>query len=360
MKDKKEDIDKEYLSAHQLKLYIEGKMLPAEMRRIEGLLEKYPLYADALEGLSLLNEKQREKHIASLQKNIQAKVKKNKQANTIFLSPSKLRRIAATLLVLVAFSFGIYFINNQIYKETNTAVQESQDINAALYLEDSVQLSPPLLSEETATETPREQNIIETDKKTQQGLALKNNHNKYTADKESYNAPLVTEVTPPAPISNQTAVQDSALIVLKKADNRAEDLLKSAPAKTGEEKPMPRESETEEMQTEKEPKKVEVNRKNKTSHGIIGKILPPLGNKESDYVDSLKIHLQNFAKEKNEILKGKLSVTFYLNHLHQVQNISITEVPCPSCENAAIKWIQEYKHWQKYRVGEQSIEIVFD
>jgi hypothetical protein len=54
LKDKKEHIDKEYLSAHHLKLYREGKMSHSEMRRIEGLLEKYPLYAEALEGLSLL------------------------------------------------------------------------------------------------------------------------------------------------------------------------------------------------------------------------------------------------------------------------------------------------------------------
>jgi hypothetical protein len=358
LKDKKEHIDKEYLSELQLKLYREGKMTPQEMRRVEGLLEKYPLYAEALEGLSLLDEKQTAKHIGFLQENIQAKVGKNKQAKTVFLSSPNLRRVAATVLVLIVFSFGLYFVNNQINKEI--ATKESTATEARMYLEDSIQLASPLLSEETATETPKEQNIIESEKKYQKELALKNNNNKYTAEKQAYDAPLAVEVAPPTPISNQTAVQDSALLVLKKADKPADDLPKSVPAKTEEEETVQRKSETEDIQAEKERKKVDVNRKNKTSHGIIGNTSPPLDNQESNYADSLKIYLRNFAKEKNEILKGKLSVSFYLNQLHQIQNITVKEIPCPSCENVTIKWIQEYKHWQKYRTGEKSIEIVFE
>ncbi|GAB4193308.1 MAG: hypothetical protein OHK0057_17800 [Thermoflexibacter sp.] len=354
MKDKKEHIDKEYLSEHQLKLYREGKMTPLEMRRVEGLLEKYPLYAEALEGLSLLNEKQTEKHIAFLQENIQTKIGKNNQTKTVFLSHPKLRRIAATVLVLIVFSFGLYFINSQINKEM--ATEESKATDANIYLVDSVQVSSPLLSEESATEMLTEQSMKDSKKAQRKELALKSEDKKYLKKKPDY-APLVTEVTPPAPISNQTAVQDSALTVLKKAANPADDdLPMSLPAKTEEEKTVQKESKPDRTAIEKEQKKTETN---KMSHGIIGRILPPFDNK-SDYTDSLKIYLQNFAKEKNVILKGKLSVSFYLNQLYQIQNITIKEIPCPSCENATIKWIQEYKHWQKYRAGEKSIEIVFE
>ncbi|SFF29667.1 hypothetical protein [Thermoflexibacter ruber] len=362
MKDKKEYIDKEYLSEHQLKLYREGKMTPLEMRRVESLLEKYPLYAEALEGLGLLNEKQAEKHIAFLQENIQAKIGKNNQTKTVFLSRSNLRRIAAAVIVLIVFSFGLYFISSQINKEILTskemAIEENTATEANTYLADSAQVYSPLLSEESATEMPAEQSIKDAKETQRKELALKNESKKHIEGKPDY-APLVTEITPPAPISNQTAVQDSSLTVLKKVESPADDdLPKSVPAKVGEEKTVQKESEPDKTAIEKERKKTEAN---KTSHEIIGRILPPFdNNKKSDYTDSLKIHLQNFAKEKNVILKGKLSVTFYLNHLYQVQNITVKESPCPSCESETIRWIQEYKHWQKYHTGLQSIEIVFD
>ncbi len=357
MKDKKEHIDNEYLSAHHLKLYREGKMSHSEMRRIEGLLEKYPLYAEALEGLSLLNENQIEKHTNFLQENIQAKVGEKKPTKTIFIYSPNFRKIAATLLVLIIFSSGLYFLNSLINKEVapkeNIAVQSTFPV-------DSIQSSVPLLTDEAAAETLAEQSITEIEKTPPKELLLSDKSKKHIR-KKSYNIPLVTEVTPPAPISNPASISDSTQLAMKAEESSTDDLSSSEPAKPNtEEKAIIVESKTEDTKkTEKE-----ANKRNRLSTGIIDmalKVAPTIREEQKNYINLLLTkHLRDFAKEKNETLRGKLVVTFSLNHLYQVQNISVKESPCPSCESEIIKWLQDYKNWQKNYTGQQSIEILFD
>jgi hypothetical protein len=357
LKDKKEHIDKEYLSAHHLKLYREGKMSHSEMRRIEGLLEKYPLYAEALEGLSLLNENQIEKHTTFLQENIQAKVGKKKPTKTVFIYSTNVRKIAATLLVLIIFSSGLYFLNNLINKEV--APEENMAVQST-FLEDSIQSSVPLLTDEAMKERLTEPSTTETKVIEQKGLIHKNKSKKYTKEK-SYDVPLVTEVTPPAPISNPASISDSIQLAMRAEESSTDDLSSSEPVKPNtEEKVVPIESKTEDTKkTEKE-----ANKRNRLSAEVIGralKLAPTTSEEQKNYINSLLTkHLRNFAKEKNETLRGKLLVTFSLNHLYQVQNISVKESPCPSCESEIIKWLQDYKNWQDSYPGQQRIEILFD
>jgi hypothetical protein len=375
LKEIKKDIKKDYLSEEQLLLYKEGKLNPTEMRQVEGLLEKYPLYAEALEGLSLLDSNKIAQDVSFLRENIRIKTAQ-KQRKHIFLSRTAMMRIAATITILLVGTSVFYFLNRE---ESTQMMNKEMAVNSTPTPESiPSDLSPA--SEAQAGETvelPQErnqgnkyQNPIQGDKKEMLREREVIQLDKTMAEDDgliaisSQEAKKDTNLAPLARIEAENNAKNDKL-----TDKKDKDIIhKPAPvspttiSKGGEEKEesvakkdeVIKEEEVaidraEQVSKEKESKHYEVaKKKNKNS-------AEPLPNAD----DLLKTHLYNFAKSKNEAIKGKLSITFSLDKKGRARNISVIESPCLSCSEEAIRWVQSYKRWEKEADKQKNIEIIF-
>lgn len=375
MKEIKKDIKKDYLSEEQLLLYKEGKLNPTEMRQVEGLLEKYSLYAEALEGLSLLDSNKIAQDVSFLRENIRIKTAQ-KQRKHIFLSRTAMMRIAATITILLVGTSVFYFLNRE---ESTQMMNKEMAVNSTPTPESiPSDLSPA--SEAQAGETvelPQErnqgnkyQNPIQADKKEMLREREVIQLDKTMAEDDgliaisSQEAKKDTNLAPLARIEAESNAKNDKI-----TDKKDKDIIhKPAPvspttiSKGGEEKEESvakkdeaiKEEEVaidraEQVSKEKESKRYEVaKKKNKNSP-------EPLPNAD----DLLKTHLYNFAKSKNEAIKGKLSITFSLDKKGRARNISVIESPCLSCSEEAIRWVQSYKRWEKEADKQKNIKIIF-
>lgn len=354
MTKKKQHIEKEeFLSEEMLTKYQKGELLPSEMRYVEGLLEKYPLYADALEGYGLLETDEIRSAVDFLKTDVQANIQKAKPAKTVSLRSPSMVRVAAAIAFLLVSSLGIYF-----FTQTNSAENREMAQQTIPATNEEIALSEPSPKDEAILESKQEiiknsKPVVSAQKETvnKQDLALKDNSNKsignqlaiaensagLSADKNIITMdsaqPTVSE--PAKPI--QAAEADDIVISAKSAPIAEERKIESEAL---EDKSVKKERAKSKKMTEKLS-----NSTNATTGDESIKIL-------------LKEQILLFAKENHEVAKGKLFLTFSTSKEGIAENIIIKESPCPACNDKIIQWLKEYKKLNKNEL-EKIIEIVF-
>lgn len=367
MQKNKQHIEKEeFLSEEMLLKYRQGELLPSEMRRVEALLEKYPLYADALEGYELLDAEKIRANTAFLKASIQAQV----PTKTIYLRQSSLMRVAAAITFLLVCSFGIYFFANQhssVQNEMAQATSVADEGNNLATAPQAEEKAIEFLQKEVANEQPTITQRKEI--ANNQAITLKDEIEKITDSEvsKSENKASLSQ----AKISKDTIAPPLALAEKEKPSQLDDKIVGEAeavvPAKpqviseitvtksssTADNRKM--ESELAEEITSKKDKKRE---KKITEKKTAQTSLPA----REELINLLKKEILLFAKEKNEPLKGKLLLTFSTSKAGVAENIVIKESPCLSCNELIIRLIQEFKNMptdSNKNESNQTIEITF-
>ncbi len=369
--------NEEFLSEKTLLLYKQGGLSNAEMRRVERLLEKYPLYADALEGFALLDDQQTEKNIAFLREKSQASIVK-KPANVLMPSrQSNLMRIAAAITVLLVCSFGIYFVINNmndmaVSQAVGDATPISQEEQPTSITEqpESVSSSEAQAKEEISVKKPiTEPEERKKDEKTKQNsqeivqnkdeMSLEKNTGgeiNRSAEMDKAQSPA-TDQPGYAESKSKKTLQDSMQLARKeavkpkniddgiteKSDSQSDNLKISSTVNNAPIAAPSKKAKNKEAQTQTEDLKL--------ADGV-------MTDKDANFNSLLKQQLITFAKEKGESLKGRLVVSFTLNRKGFAKNIIIKESPCQSCESEAIRLIKAHQDWDK-KPSEKRIEIGF-
>ncbi|TAH21402.1 MAG: hypothetical protein EAZ08_03515 [Cytophagales bacterium] len=367
MQKNKQHIEKEeFLSEEMLLKYRQGELLPSEMRRVEALLEKYSLYADALEGYELLDAEKIRTNTAFLKASIRAQV----PAKTIYLRQSRLMRVAAAIVFLLVCSFGIYFFANQSSSLQNEMAQ------ATSVADEENKLATAPQTEEKAIEFPQKEVADEQPKITER-KEIANNHTIKLKDeiekitdreiskpennaslsqakisKDTIATPLaLAEKEKPSQLDDKIVGEAEGVIPAKPQIISDITVAKSSPA--AENRKM--ESELAEETASKKDKKRE---KKMTEKKTAQTSLPA----REELINLLKKEILLFAKEKNETLKGKLLLTFSTSKEGVAENIVIKESPCLSCNELIIRLIKEFKNTSatsNKNEPNQTIEITF-
>ena len=69
--------DKSILTDEQLMAYMEGKLSPQELRRIEELMSEAGAEADAIEGLQMMHPAETKRSVAELQRKLHTEILRN-------------------------------------------------------------------------------------------------------------------------------------------------------------------------------------------------------------------------------------------------------------------------------------------
>jgi hypothetical protein len=361
---KKQSIDnEEFLSEKMLLQYKQGILSNAEMRKVERLLEKYPLYADALDGFALLDTTKIDKNIAFIKENLPPHLTAKQKSVLMHARPKNLMRIAAAITILFISSFGIYFIVSNLKGITQTAMVDE----ASPVLQENKSVESPVESEPYAmTEAQAKEEIAESKSIVQQ-------------EKKQKKVKETQEVTQNQHIS-RLEKDDITQNQKKSNDDRAVDTFADKPQKTTSKKDtLQRLAESAYSQvmeaddatmkkadvakvegtatnTPSLPSNKGMERKKQTQTEALKVADKEVVSKDTSFSNLLKKRLIAFAKERNEILKGKLIVGFTLTKKGIAKNIVVKESPCQSCENEAVKLIKANKNWEK---NEQFLEISF-
>ncbi len=346
MTKKKQHIEKEeFLSEEMLVKYQKGELLPSEMRRVEGLLEKYPLYADALEGYGLLETEKIRSAVDFLKTDIQANIQKVKPTKTVFLRLPSMVRVAAAIAFLLVSSLGIYFFtktnsteNKETAQQTIAATNEEIALSAPIK-DESIVESKQEIAENTKSVVSAQKEVVN-----KQDLALKNKDSKATdseADIPESNAKIGSLDTV------SLAMSEPAKPIQAEVDGIITSA-KTAPV-------------AEERKIEAEALEDKLVKKERAkSKKMIES--PSISTNAPTQDDSVKIGLKEqvllFAKENNEVAKGKLFLTFSTSKEGVAENIIIKESPCVACNDKIIQWLKEYKKLNKNEL-EKVIEIIF-
>ena len=97
--------DDEHISQDMIIQYYEGKLSPKDMHRVEKYLSEDEFTEEAMEGLSMMNNKAKlSPTIIEINKKINEKTKA-KKSKLIVLHPSVKYAIAATILLIICISF---------------------------------------------------------------------------------------------------------------------------------------------------------------------------------------------------------------------------------------------------------------
>lgn len=401
MKDKKQHIDNEFLSEETLLQYRQGKLSNAEMRQVEGLLEKYPLYAEALEGLELLAESKSQESIVFLKGFADKQMLSSQTSKTISLRQANLMRVAAAIALLFVCSLGIYFlnINSEMMSqgESTSAVppppsdeqklmEESPDLGQA-----SEQAEASNQQELVADNQPSNKDGIVSklkqealnDKQTNQSskpiqindslltLARKNKDSRGSetvitdtdavlAEKkaEEEKPKSTTVLAPPAPIQSTPVTP---------ADDKGKDMALGGEVVKSDAKELKSNNSTTdddlvEKDTKKAKKKVvrERNQRNeisseKQSSSIHGGITSD--GLDPDLKATLKKQIMDLAKAQNETPKGKFSAKITFAKGEKLPQVTIQTMPCQACKtDSLIKTIENHQFTDK---TERLIEIEF-
>lgn len=354
MTKKNQHIEKEeFLSEEMLVKYQKGELLPSEMRRVEGLLEKYPLYADALEGYGLLETGKIQSAVDSLKTDIQINIQKSNPTQTFSLRPPSVMRIAAAIAFLLISSLGIYFFTTT----NNTESRELAQQTIATKNEEIV-LSAPSSKDEIIAESKQEVTenstpAVSTQKEmpNKQDLVLKNKDRKIT-DNESDIPESDANLLANAKISSLDTVSPAMSEPAKPIQAAEVDdigtIAKAAPV-----------AEEREIQSEiLEGKSVRKERSKSKKMAEKPSNAANAPTEDESVKTLLKEQILLFAKENNEVAKGKLFLTFSTSKEGIAENITIKESPCPACNDRISQWLKEYKKWDKGQL-EKEIEIVF-
>ena len=392
MKDKEQHTEKEFLNEETLLLYKAGKLSSADMRKVERLLEKYPLYADALEGLMLLEDSKAQTNIASLREYAEKQAQAMPTARIIPLRKNYLMRVAVAIVILLVSLGGFYAFYNQFGQSESAGTiamnnepeasprgaangatppqnEEAeagnrQDVSSQNQsLETARARNSSTTKQEALVDTKSSKNLKPTDivADTIQTLALSEKQKHILEEKmessESYDAEAITEkkaeeekptvVIAPAPIQQSANDDQKVKDVANNKDrntnsNNNKDLDKRDEIK--ESKKMSVAKKRKEQQKEESPS---------STYSASGKI----ASGEEALKNTLRQQILDLAKAQNETPKGKLIAKITFTKEGKIDKVSIQEMPCKSCKtDILIKTIEQH---QFADAKEKNIEITF-
>jgi hypothetical protein len=396
MKNKEQHTDNEFLSEETLLLYKAGKLSPSEMRRVERLLEKYPLYAEALEGLELLAENKAQESINLLKQYAEKQVFSTSATKIVPLQKNNLVRVAAAVTVLLFASFGFYYAFNNSAEKSMTAQSMETNSNSATPPQGSAnETTPPQYEEAEAAnreeDLMRENQLLEKEssaivKQRQEAqpsiqgnksakptdmiadsigmLALKSKENRLqeTSANESVLAEkdiddektsggekeekAITAVKP-APVEQSSPINP---LSATKDEPKNDDKLTLSDAQ--ESKKLSDERKRLSNAKKKEAGQ-EAEKQGKASSTTSGNVTAA----EESLKNTLKQQLLDLAKAQNETLKGKFVAKITLRQSGKVRQVTVQEMPCKSCKtNILIETIEKHQFADS---KEKIIEIVF-
>jgi len=333
MQKNKQHIEKEeFLSEDMLLKYRQGELLPSEMRRVEALLEKYPLYADALEGYELLDAEKICDNTTFLKASIQAQIDAQSPAKTFYLRQPRMMRVAAAIAFLLVCLFGIYFFAKQ-----NSSVQNEMAQTTAVSNEENKPVAA-LQTDEKTIEFPQK---VEKNEQPKISERKEIASNQVITSKDDMGKIADSEINKPentASLSGTTVVADTAPLALAKSSPVVEE----------------RKMESEVADEQAGKKDRMKSKKMAEKQAVRADLLPT----NENLVNLLKKEILLFAKEKNETLKGKLLLTFSTSKEGVAENIVIKESPCLSCNELIIRLVKDAKNLTKNELN-QTIEITF-
>lgn len=392
MKKSEQHIDNEFLSEEMLLKYRQGILSASEMRRVEGLLEKYPLYAEALEGLELVSENKAKESISFLRQYAQ------KQAPTpariVPLHRTPLMRVAAAVALLFVVSFGIYFTINtnsesMQMKESASSVtvphaeeqkasekyQDETDLTTQAEASDKQELiaeNQPINKDLNATK-PKQEALLDRERAqnnkpsgvadTIQTLALKTTEGN-ASEKINVTAEEAIIVKKPTTEDEKQTPVDITPALIESPTTSSDDKKKSSELREEVTKNADKDQNMDDSPkndlAKKETKKARL--KERTSGKEIAREQAISSSTTAiDTNEALKATLrqqiQVLAKAKNEIPKGKFVAKVTFTKYGKIDKVSIQEMPCQSCKTKPL--IQTIEKHQFTNTTEQLVELVF-
>jgi hypothetical protein len=392
MKNKEQHTKEEFLSEEILFQYKAGKLSPSEMRYVERLLEKYPLYAEALEGLELLEDKKALENIITLKQYAQKQISPVPTARIVPLKKNDLRRIAATVAVLFVISIGIYFaLDNQYDTQSmatnhtpNTSQQESPTGSSL-----SKEMQPT-----DETEASDEKSLITEYQKRQEELDIiakqeaqpkqnKDNTSKtLDADIDSKHT-LAGGETLKRSAETESSQADNTILAEKSIEEKKDQtttnavtpppppIVQSAPITTDDKKEVLEDKGETEKIFDKESKQADeryrqVNKAKKKDtateeqkpSGTVSATSGAVISSDEDLKNALKKQILDLANAQKEPLKGKFVAKVTFSKSGKIRKVTIQEMPCTTCKtDPLIKTIE--RHSFNSKEEEKSIEIIF-